>query len=347
MKLYHDNGYANIPEILKTKVPFIFVIGGRGTGKTYGALKYVIESGTKFCLMRRTQSQLETIAKPETNPFKSVIRDLDLPWSCDPQAAGKSIWAYRKTWMEDGKPVLDPEPMGYAIALSTVSNLRGFDMTDVSLLIYDEFIPERHERAIKGESDAFLNCYETINRNREIQGKPPLQVLCLANSNDFASPLMIGRGLVSTVEKRINQGKESYVNPQKGIGLFLLNDSPISKEKSMTSLYKLTVGTAFSEMAISNAFDGANDDDIDPQDLRNYNPLVGVGELCVYKHKSYSSYYISSHFSGSVKTYSGDGIDMKRFIETHRFLLVAVITGSVLYESHFIKALFLRYCGFV
>ena len=347
MNLYHENGYANIPEILKCGVPFNFVIGGRGTGKTYGALKHIVKTETKFCLMRRTQSQLETIAKPETNPFKSVIRDLDLGYSIDPAPAGKSIFAYHRTYTEDGKTVTDPEVLGYAIALSTVSNLRGFDMTDVELLVYDEFIPERHERAIKGESDAFLNCYETINRNRELQGKPPLKVLCLANSNDFASPIMIGLNLVSTIEKMIAKDKESYVNPQKGVGLFLLNDSPISGKKAMTSLYKLTIGTAFSEMAISNAFDGQNDDDIDSVNLDSYKPLVGVGEVCIYKHKSISSYYISSHFSGSVKVYSGDVIDMKRFIESHRYLMIAVISGDVIYESHFIKALFLRYCGFV
>lgn len=347
MNLYHDNGYANIPEILRQGVPFSFVIGGRGTGKTYGALKYVLENNVKFCLMRRTQSQLETIAKVETNPFKSVVRDLGYDWNCDPYPAGKSIFAYRETYTgEDGKTE-QGETLGYAVALSTISNLRGFDMTDVDILIYDEFIPERHERALKNESDAFLNAYETINRNRELQGKKALKVLALANANDFASPLMIGLGLVSTIERMISKGKEFYINPQKGIGVYLLNDSPISKEKALTSLYKLTIGTAYNDMAINNAFDGSRDDDIKSVNLAEYVPQVGIGEVCVYKHKSESSYYISAHFSGSVRQYSGDGVDMKRFLDTHRYLLIAIINGDVLYESHFIKALFLRYCGFV
>lgn len=347
MKLYHDNGYANIPGILARGMTFNFCIGGRGTGKTFGALKYVLDTGTKFCLMRRTQSQLDTIARAETNPFKSVMRYYDADWDCVPLSVGKSIYGYYKTKYDDeGKPVYQ-DNLGYAIALSTVANLRGFDMTDIDLLIYDEFIPENHERAMKGESDAFFNCYETLNRNRELQGRKPIQVLCLANANDFACPILIGLGAVSTIEKMIVQGKEEYVNPQKSLGIFLLTDSPISERKATTALYKLTHGTSFSDMAISNAFEGTNDPDVHTQDLREYNPVVGIGELCVYRHKSNGSYYVSTHMSGTVGKFSGDGIDMKRFLVSHRGLSIAVIMGNVIYETHLVKALFLRYCGFI
>lgn len=347
MELYHENGYANIPAILGQGMTFNFCIGGRGTGKTYGALKYVLENGVKFCIMRRTQAQLDTIARPDTSPFKAVQRDVPWTWTCEPMSIGKSVYGYFKTTTdpEKNEPVYG-ELLGYAIALSTVSNIRGFDMTDIDLLIYDEFIPETHERALKNESDAFFNCYETINRNRELQGKKPVQVLCLANANDFACPILIGLNLVSTVEKMIRRGKTSYVNPQKGVGLFLLSDSPVSERKSKTALYKLTEGSAFAEMAISNAFEGSNDPDVYSVDLREYSPLVAVGELCVYKHKAARLYYISTHESGSVGKFSGDGIDMKRFLITHKSLILAAMSGRVIYESHLVKALFLRYCGF-
>lgn len=345
MNLYHENGFANIPEILKRGMTFNFVIGGRGTGKTYGALKETLESDIRFCLMRRTQAQLDTVAKVDTNPFKSVVRDLGLDWSCDPVPAGKNIYAYKQIYLNEDGTTSEGRILGYAIALSTVANLRGFDMSDVQLLIYDEFIPESHERAIKNESDAFLNCYETINRNRELQGRKPLQVLCLANANDFACPILVGLGLVGTVERMISQGKTEYVNPQKGIGIFLLTDSPISTQKETTALYKLTHGTAFHDMSIRNAFAGSDDPDVYSVDLREYNPLASVGELCIYKHKSAAVYYVSSHLSGTVSHFSGDGVDMKRFFSTHRNVIMATICGRVTYESHFAKALFLRYCG--
>ena len=347
MSLYLQNGYADISAILRRGMTFNFVIGGRGTGKTYGALRYVLDNKIKFCLMRRTQSQLETIARPDTSPLKTPVRDMGVDWTCEPAPIGKSIFGYFRTTIDaDGKAV-HGDLMGYAIALSTVANLRGFDMSDVDLLIYDEFIPETHERSMKNESDAFLNCYETINRNRELQGKKPVQVLCLANANDFACPLLIGLGLVSTVERMITRGKTEYTNPQKSVGIFLLTDSPISEKKAVTALYKLTGGTAFSDMAIKNAFAGTNDPDVYSVRLDEYSPVVIVGECCVYKHKSASLYYVSAHVSGNVGRYSGDGVDMKRFLATHSNLILSVMSGKVIYESHLIKALFLRYCNFI
>lgn len=346
MKLYHDNGYANIPEIISRGMTFNFVIGGRGTGKTFGALLDVLQTGKKFCLMRRTQSQLDTIARPDTNPFKSVVKYMGVEWDCVPVSIGKSIYGYyQTTYDEDRKPIYG-DLLGYAIALSTVANLRGFDMSDVELLVYDEFIPENHERAIRGESDAFFNAYETMNRNRELQGMKPIQCICLANANDFACPLLIGLNLVSTIERMITKGQEEYVNPHKSVGVFMLTDSPISRKKATTALYRLTTGTAFSEMSINNAFEGTNDPDVYSADLREYNPLVSVAELCIYKHKSAPSYYISTHISGSVGRYSGDGIDMRRFMVTHKNVMLAAMAGRIVYESHLVKALFLRYCGF-
>ena len=348
MNLYHENGYANIPAILNRGMTFNFIIGGRGTGKTYGALKYVLENNVKFCLMRRTQTQLDTIARPDTSPFKAVQRDLPWTWTCEPVSIGKSVYGYFKTTTdpETCKPVYN-DLLGYAISLSTVANLRGFDMSDIDLLIFDEFIPETHERRLKNESDAFFNCYETLNRNRELQGRKPIQVLCMANANDFACPILIGLNLVSTVERMIVQSKTEYVNPQRSVGVFLLSDSPVSERKSQTALYKLAHGTSFSEMAINNAFEGSDDPDVISVDLREYNPVVAVGEVCIYKHKSAKLYYVSAHRSGSVGTFSGDGIDMKRFIETHKHILIAAMCGKMIYESHLLKALFLRYCGLI
>ena len=347
MALYLENGYANIPWVLARNMTFTVMIGGRGTGKTFGALQYVREHGTRFALMRRTQSQLDTIARPDTSPFKAVDRYANDGWTCEPVSLGKSVYGYYHTETgEDNKPEYK-SLLGYGIALSTVANLRSFDMSDVDLIIYDEFIPEQHERTLKAESTAFFNAYETINRNRELQGKRPVQVLLLANANDFACPLLVGMHMVGTIEKMIRTGKTEYVNPQKSIAIYLLTDSPISRQKNETALYKMTHGTAFAEMAINNAFEGSNDPDVFSVDLREYNPSVIVGELCVYKHKTERQYYISNHISGSVGRYSGDGVDMKRFIATHKSLLFAAMSGRIIYESHLIKALFLRYCGFL
>ena len=98
-KLYLDNGYLNIEKIINYKLPFNFIIGGRGTGKTYGALKYLYYSGTRFMLMRRTQAQCDLINKPEFNPFKALATDDNL------SIAVKSISKYNSMIIEDNEEV--------------------------------------------------------------------------------------------------------------------------------------------------------------------------------------------------------------------------------------------------
>ena len=65
MSLFLESGYLNIREILNSNSSFIFIVGARGVGKTYGALKYAIESGAVFGYMRRTQAQADIINKEE------------------------------------------------------------------------------------------------------------------------------------------------------------------------------------------------------------------------------------------------------------------------------------------
>ena len=176
MNYYLENGYLNMPRMIEQDhSPFIVVMNGRGTGKTFGALEYVIEHNVKFILMRRTQTQVELLRTDELSPFKAVNRIKG--WDIKVNPINKYVsGVYRE--QDEAE-----ELCGYILALSTFSNLRGFDASDVKLVIYDEFIPEPHDRPIKQEGNAFLNCYESINRNRELDGQPPLKVLLLSNTN--------------------------------------------------------------------------------------------------------------------------------------------------------------------
>ena len=75
MSLFLDNGFVNMPRLFASRLPFIFVVGGRGTGKTYGALEYVRKQaleGKKFIYMRRTQDQVDKISQDDFSPFKSI-----------------------------------------------------------------------------------------------------------------------------------------------------------------------------------------------------------------------------------------------------------------------------------
>lgn len=337
MKLYQESGYVNIRGIIELGLPFNFVIGGRATGKTYTSLKTVKEDEIKFFFMRRTQAQADLINKPEFTPFKSVNNDMG--WNVVTRPVSKYNAAFYDVTEEQPEGL----PIGYTGALSTMSNVRGFDAQDVKIMIYDEFIPERHERPIKNEGAALLNAYETINRNRELKGIPPLQLLCLANANDLSNPIFLELGLVAKAERMRKKGQEISIDRKRGIGIFMLNDSPISERKRGTALYKLTKGSEFEKMSIDNDFAGRNYANIVVRPLIEYKPIVAVGELCIYSHKSNGSLYVSTHTTGSPPFYTAGENDLARFRRAYFWLWSEYMQNNVEFEEILCEILLTKY----
>lgn len=348
-KLYADQGYLDYNYIFqqseKHNCPYIMIVGGRATGKTYGALKYTYEQGQPFIFMRRTQTQLDMISRPELMPFTAINRNIGSDISTF--RISKYVTGFYHSETDDtGKLVPVGEPLSICCALSTISNLRGFDASEYNdLLIFDEFIPERHERLIKEEASAFLNAIETIARNRELQGKEPMKVLCLANANNISNPLFIELNLVNIADKMIRKGEEIRYIERKGIMLVMLKESPISLQKAQTSLYRLSEDTDFSEMALHNNFVALEHDAIESKDLREYKLILIIGELGVYKHKSRVEYYVTTHISGSAKTYGSTINQLRKMrIEQHD-LWVRYCVGHVKFESYTMQVLFEKYYG--
>ena len=331
-KIYLPSGYLNIRGILSYRCTFNFIVGGRATGKTYGALDYVVEDDVRFMLMRRTQAQTDLINKPDFSPFKPVCDDKHI------EITTASVSKYNAKFM------LDDETIGYTCALSTIANMRGFDASDVKLLIYDEFIPERHERPIKSEGAAFLNAYETMNRNRELKGKRPLTVLCLANAFDIANPIFLELGLVGIAEKMKQNGRELYIDRDKSILILLPDSSKIMKEKNNTALYKLTEGSEFKAMALNNDFIYNPTENIKSMPLREFNPVVTVGEITIYKHKSKRLYYVSEHRTGNPPTFTTDEIGLKRYIKNYGMRFYRLYMQNCFkFENMLTKSLFELY----
>lgn len=335
MGIYLENGYLNIEQILSYGVPFNFIVGGRGTGKTYGTLKTAYIENKRFILMRRTQAQCDLINKPEFNPFKALNNDTGS------NAVVKSISKYNAKIVEETEE--DERLLGYTCALSTIANMRGFDASDVELLIYDEFIPEKHERAIKNEGSAFLNAYETINRNREIKGEKPLQVLCLANAFNIANPIFLELGLVGRCEKMKNSGQEIFIDKERGVCVVLLQKSKISKAKADTALYRLSSGS-YADMALSNDFVYNNSDNIKSMALKEFKLLCTVGEISIYKHKSKRLFYVSEHRTGTAPIYKSDEVNLQRYRKNHGVALYgAYMRNNIICESLLTKSLFELY----
>lgn len=341
MKLYSDNGYLNMKEIIESPYAFIFMVLSRGTGKTFGSLKYALDSGRKFIYMRRTQTQADMIRSDEMSPFASLYRELGDEYLCRMKPVAKNVTGiYRVKKDEQGDHLI---LSGFVMALSTISNVRGFDTSDCDLLIYDEFIGEKHEKPIRMEGMAVLNAIETIGRNRELSGRPPLKVLFMANSNDLANPLFVELGLVRTAEKMIRKNIEAYPIPERNILMIISGSSPISQMKQNTALYQMAGESSFSQMALENAFSLEFTEMVKSMSLKEFRPLVDVGEITIYQHKSKLLYYVTDHRSGKCPKYGSSEIDIKRFSNNYYYLTLSYLNRHIYFESFIFQALFEKY----
>ena len=227
--------------------------------------------------------------------------------------------------------------------MSTLSNMRGFDASDIQLLIYDEFIPEKHERLLKNEADALFNAYETMNRNREIKGISPIQMICLANANDIANPVFESLNLVRIADRMQKGNSDRWTDDRRGLQLIMLHRSPISKKKSGTVLYNLTEGSDFSNMALDNDFN-VNRQHVRPRPLAEYMPICSIGELCLYRHKSEPRLYASTHLAGVFnRKFSVSDTDKLHYQRIYRTHWDMYISGKVDFEDVLSESLFLKY----
>lgn len=330
--MYTSQGWLDIGYLLSKKTPFNVVIGGRGIGKTYGAIKYALENNIVFLLIRRTKAQAALIGNPKLCPVKPVAEELGIAYTIERGGLGQCDILYKDT--ENGKVLC-----GFVGALTTFVNMRGFDATEIQLVIFDEFIAELHERAIKHEFDAFVNMYETVNRNRELMGRPPVSVLLLGNSNTLNSAILQGLGVIDKIETMLKREQRESVLVNRGLSIFICSKSPVSEQKANTALYKLTRNTAFSDMALNNTFAYDDFSNIKPMRITPEFILIARFDLAfMYNWREYI--YISRHSNGVPPLeFESTELDTERFIRQFPYFYKALINGGVIFEDFELQTL--------
>lgn len=333
--LYQTGGWVNPVPLLDCDSTFIFGYGARGIGKTYGLLtelrKRALNGQGKFILLRRQQTQADFVGKQDFSPFKPI--DTDNGFFTEVKRLDKFTSAF----------YVDEEIIGYVMALSTITNIRGFDGSDVEVIFYDEFIPEKHARPIKNESDALWNAYETINRNRELFGRKPLKLIGMSNANDISNEIFLSLGVVDKIDRMKRKGQNVYINNEKSLAIVDYQGAEISDKKKQTALYKLTEGSDFQKMAIENEFLNEFSSEYRVIPLQECVPLVIVGEICIYTHKSLGKFYVSMHKTGTAPEFGSGNTERQRFKNSHFYLWQAYLTRRVIFESRLAEILFVRY----
>ena len=320
-KLYNEQGWVNWDYIEEQGAVFNMIVGARGTGKTYGLLKKKVEEGKPFIYLRRLKTQLDQCAKGDGNPFKKINADLGL--TITPHAAGSNV-----IFTDGGKT---GNLVAVGVALSVVANMRGMDFSEMDTIIYDEAVGNAGEREVKDEFTVFLNFYETVNRNRELEGKTPVRAYLLGNANKLSNPYYTGWHFMKTAVKMIRGNQMVWRSPDKSRLMILLLNSPISEKKRKTALYKNS-NDGFMKMALDNAF-RTDETVIKSEPLIEYSHLVSIGEIGIYKHKSERRFYVSSKTQEPY--YHDYGIELKLFQQDFAMLRIYyMVSKTMVFESY-------------
>lgn len=341
MRLYQDNGYLDMASIRRAGYPFTIIINGRGTGKTFNGLYDLLTSTKKSIYMRRTQTQIEQASVEALSPVSDINNTLGTLYTIS--SITSKLSAIYNGEIIEGEKVACGEPIVYLAALSTFSRMRGIADTTIEAIFLDEFIPEWNEKPIKEEYITLMQAVETINRNRELKGRPPVQLICASNSNVIANPILIGFKIVEQIIKMIKNKQDILRIPERGILVICPHYSPISEAKKDTALYRLNESGDFRSMAIENLFPTFSYSTIKSLPLQEFIAMCTVGELTIYRHKSTGAIYVSTHVQTSPYNYGVSDVELERFNNDFRMLSRLYLSNDIIFQTQTAELLFRTY----
>ena len=328
--IYTPDGWLDVPALAARGCWLNVITGPRQVGKTYGTLKYIIEERRPFILMRRTVEEVQFLGiNTEVNPFKVFEPEHEI--SMD--RAGKIL-----NISEDG------EIIGICLGLPTVATIRGFSASRFTDIIFDEFIPEKHVIQRKTEGDALLNAYTTINGNRELEGRPPVRLWLLANSNNINSPILTALGLVDPILRMREKGQE--VLQKDGVLIVQPGSMKIIRKRSETAMMKHLKKTKsaerFTGMALENEFSYNDQTLVGKMPLGGLKPLCGIGMAYVWQRDDGFLYICRAPHRTEI--YEDSEYMRERFRDDYWWIFDQYRSGEIrfadLHILEFIKALF-------
>lgn len=236
--------YYSRNDLLSYNALFNFVVGERGTGKTYQfkdwSISDFIKNKNQFVYVRRYKTEFKDIG----NFFDDMIKK----------------YPDHKFSIGHGKFYIDNKVAGFYIALSTAITKKSVAYPNVNKIGFDEFILEKSTlHYLPNEVNAFLGLYETIARDRN-----NVRCLFMANSVTLINPYFL------FFDIQISKTKRFWSFKNNDLIVELTDLVEFKEHKKETRFAKLVDGTDFSKYAIDGDFVSDNYEFIENKSNNSY-----------------------------------------------------------------------------
>lgn len=236
MRDIDESLYWSPHDILTRNAMFNYIIGGRGTGKTFGSLRHgakkFLRCGKEFIYIRRYDTDLKKKDRLMVDVSKKFPR-------YEFQVEGQKIQV-RKSKLDDKRRWLT---MGYVVALSGADSDKSVPFNSVELMIYDEFIKTKGmQQYIRNEPELLLDYYNTVDRYDD-----RVRLLCLANAVSIVNPHFVYHNLAPR-NVGISMWKDGTIAVER------LCEQAFVEQVNQTRFGKLVKGTAYYDYAVGNEF---------------------------------------------------------------------------------------------
>lgn len=347
MRLYTEEGWLDIPHIAgicdRNNINFVVIIGKRQVGKTFGVLSYLLDYGKKFIFLRTTKTEYEVITGGANSPFEKL-----------PAYAGRITFKREGEYSSlinmscispDGEEYI--VEVGKAAALSTFGRIRGINGDPYTDILHDEFIPENHLLTFKGVGEAFLSMHDTVNGNRELEGRPCIRSWLLANSNNINNPIIDALGISKTIERMSLRDIEYIMDKDRGFLILMPDSSKIAAKRAGGGLYKM-IGTdnKYAKMSLGNEFSQNDFTDVRSLPIQEYNPFVSIGKITLHLHKNNKTVYVTSRVKAKAKyEFTDSQSDINKFNRNFGDFRPCFMSGRMIFQEHRLKSYFTDLIG--
>ena len=271
--------YYSYSKLLSYNATYNLLIGNRGQGKTYGAIKKAlkdgIEKGHMFIYLRRYKAELATARNTFFANFVNAFPEYDFRTKGD-----QAQWSLASKRSDKKR---DWFTIGYFVALSQAQNYKSASFPIVKTIIFDEFIIEKSAiHYLPNESVIFNNFYSTVDRWLD-----KTRVFFLANSVSIMNPYFIAWDIVP-------KKGDTFIIKNKGFIVCHISDNEeFNAEVYETNFGKFIKDSEYADFAVENVFADNTDSMLKLKDTKArylFTLECKTGQFSVW-YNIFSSYY--------------------------------------------------------